>query len=99
MTYTGKDYTATSSAIQQPTLVAPVQERRVPRCHKEVQSFAKGFQLGYRQSRLATQKNMFHPWIFAPQNLVLVWYKQWKVRKGCLERFPHGRSQGYSDLP
>ena len=27
------------------------------------------------------------------------WYKQWKVRSGCLEKFALGNSRGSSDFP
>ena len=28
-----------------------------------------------------------------------IWYKQWKVRSGCLEKFTPGNSRGSSDFP
>ena len=28
-----------------------------------------------------------------------LWYKQWKVRSGCLEKFAIGNSRGLSDFP
>ena len=30
---------------------------------------------------------------------VVVWYKQWKVRSGCLEKVALGNSRGSSDFP
>ena len=29
----------------------------------------------------------------------MLWYKQWKIRSGCLKKFALGNSRGSSDFP
>ena len=36
---------------------------------------------------------------FQTKALIKTWYKQWKVRSGCLEKVALGNSRGSSDFP